>query len=123
MRQKPKILPAPTEGEVAQSFKEHKKKRVKGEKSYEIYKASQKPWSQFNAIEVDGKRLELGRQTNALRVTDKALAMDIKHALGGKPGEADVVVVEVDDVPTKGEEIMDYQCAMEARRKINRRER
>lgn len=103
MKQKPKILPAPTESEVAQSFKEHKQKRVKGEKSYEIYKASRKPWSQFNAIEVDGKRLELGRQTNAMRVTDKALARDIQQTLGGRPGEADVVVVEVDDVPTNTE--------------------
>ena len=102
MRQGLRIGKAPTEKEVAESFKEHKKKRVKGEKSYEIYKASQRPWSQFNAINVDGKRLEFGRQTNALRVTDKALARDIKQALGGRPGEADVVVVEVDDVPTKG---------------------
>jgi len=100
---KPKILPAPTESEVAQSFKEHKKKRVKGEKSYEIYRASQKPWSQFNAINVDGKRLEFGRQTNAMRVTDRKLAMDIKQTLGGRPGEAEVVVVEVDDVPTNTE--------------------
>ena len=103
MRERPKPLPAPTEAEVEQSFKEHKKKRVKGEKSWEIMKASQKPWSEFNAIEVDGKRLDFGRQTNALRVTDKALARDIQQTLGGRPGEADVVVVEVDDVPTNTE--------------------
>jgi len=27
--------------------------------------------------------------------------MDIKQTLGGRPGEADVVVVEVDDVPER----------------------
>ena len=101
MKRKYKIGKAPSEKEVAESFKKTKEKRKKAGKSYEILKASQKPWSQFNAINVDGKRLEFGKETNALRVRDKALAMDIKQALGGRPGEADVVVVEVDDVPER----------------------
>lgn len=100
---RPKIAPAMTEKDVEQAFKETAKQRVKAEKSYEIYKASRRPWSQFNAIDVDGRRLEFGKQTNALRVRDKKLAMDIKQTLGGKPGEADVVVVEVDDVPGQSE--------------------
>jgi hypothetical protein len=100
---RPKIGKSLTEKEVAESFKKSKEKRVKGGKSYEIYKASQKPWHEYNAIDVDGRRLEFGKQTNALRVRDKKLAMDIRATLGGKPGEADVVVVEVDDVPARNE--------------------
>ena len=101
MKRKYTIGKAPTEKEVEESFKKTKQARKKAGKSYEVIKASQKPWSQFNAIDVDGKLLKFGRDTNALRVRDKALAMDIKQTLGGRPGEADVVVVEVDDVPER----------------------
>ena len=101
MKRKYTIGKAPTEKEVEESFKKAKQTRKKAGKSYEVIKASQKPWSEYNAIDVDGKLLKFGRETNALRVRDKALAMDIKQALGGRPGEADVVVVEVDDVPER----------------------
>jgi hypothetical protein len=104
MKRKYEIGKAFTEKEVAESFKKTKASRKKAGKSYEIIKASPKPWHEFNAINVDGKRLEFGKQTNALRTRDKALAMDIKQALGGRPGEADVVVAEVDDVPRPGGE-------------------
>jgi hypothetical protein len=42
-----------TEKEVNQSFKEHKEKRKRGKKTWEVIKASQKPWSEYNAIDVD----------------------------------------------------------------------
>ena len=92
---------APTEKEIAESFKKTKETRKKAGKSYEVIKASPKPWQEFNAVNVDGKRMEFGKNTNAFRVRDKAMAHDIKQALGGGPGEADVVVVEVDDVPER----------------------
>jgi len=91
-----------TEREVEQSFKKHKAKRKRGKKTWEVIKASQKPWSEYNAIDVDGKRLDFGR-SGMMRLTDGVLAKDIKQALGGRPGEADVVVVEVDDYVSENE--------------------
>lgn len=90
------------EGEIERSFKEQKKRKKKGKKTWEVYKASQKPWGEFNTINVDGEKLRFGR-SGAMRLTDGKKAHDIKQALGGRPGEADVVVVEVDDYVPKHE--------------------
>lgn len=75
-----------------------KSKKSKRSKSYEIIKASRRPWSEFSGIGVDKKYLKFGRRTNALRIRDGKLAKDIKQALGDE-----VVVIEVDDVAKPGE--------------------
>ena len=67
-------------------------------KSYEVIKTSQAPRGEFDRVEVDGKEYKFGR-SGAMRLTDKAVAMDIKQALPN-----DVLVYEVDDVPTSREE-------------------
>lgn len=72
-------------------MKDHKK----ATKSYEIIKTSRKPKSEFDRIIVDGKEYKFGRSM-AMRVRDKKVAKDIADALPD-----DVLVYEVDDVPTR----------------------
>ncbi len=100
---KHKIGKALTTDEVQQAFKRTASQRVKGGKSWEILKASPKHNSEFNRIIVDGREMRFG-SNGALRIRDEAMARDIKQQLGGRPGEADVCVVEVDDVPAPGRE-------------------
>jgi hypothetical protein len=81
---------------IPKGWKKNKKRH--GE-TYEIIKTSRKPPSEFDRIIVDGKEYKFGKRTNALRVMDKSVAMDIKQALPN-----DVVVYPVDDVPRSREE-------------------
>lgn len=85
--------------EIKTFMKDHKK----ATKSYEVIKISKKPYSQFGSVEVDGKKYDFGRRTNAMRIRDKKVAMDIKQALPD-----DVIVYEVDDVPTTGDRGHNY---------------
>ena len=85
--------------EIKESMKDHKK----ATKSYEVIKISKKPYSQFGSVEVDGKKYDLGRRTNAMRIRDKKLAMAMKQALPD-----DILVYEVDDVATKDQKGHNY---------------
>jgi len=79
--------------------KKWKKDKKRHGKTYEVIKTSRKPASEFDRILVDGQEYKFGKRTNALRITDEAVAMDIKQALPN-----DVVVYPVDDVPKTIEE-------------------
>lgn len=61
---------------------------------YEFIKASQR---NFNAVEVDGKVLKMGKRTNAFTTHDKALADQINARYGWQKGASgDLIMNTVD---------------------------
>lgn len=63
-------------------------------KMYEFVKASRR---EFNAIEVDGKVLKLGKKTAAFTTHDKAMADEINSRYGWKRGASgDLIMNTVD---------------------------
>ena len=62
-------------------------------KMYEFIKADK---SNFNAIEVDGKVLKLGKRTDAFTTHDKGLAEEINARYGWKGGAGPLIMNTVD---------------------------
>ena len=79
--------------------KSWRKDKKRHGQTYEVIKTSTAPSREFDRVMVDGKEYKFGKRTNAMRLTDKAVAMDIKQALPN-----DVLVYPVDDVPKSREE-------------------